>query len=130
MRYCVSQYDGTRKRFRTSRIKTLSKYIKIILKKNHKNKRILFSLFFSKSGGQNKIIFYQHSLLSSSTNCCVSLPVSLLEGFSSRGRICNLGDDVLCVILLGAKIAETGSIKGPAVVPFLLFVLDTSAGTS
>lgn len=78
------------------------------------------------------IIFYQHSLLSSSTSCCVSLPVSVLEGFSSRGRIWSLGDDVLCVILLGAKIADTGSVNGPAegVVPFLLFVLDTSAGTS
>lgn len=58
--------------------------------------------------------------------------MSVLEGFSSRGRICNLGDDVLCVILLGAKIADTGSMKGPAEggVPFLLFVFDTSAGTS
>lgn len=55
----------------------------------------------------------QQSDLSSSTSICVSLPVSA-DGSSSLVRNCSVGDDCLCVMLLGARIADTGSMKGPA----------------
>lgn len=55
---------------------------------------------------------YQQSDLSSSTSCCVSLPVSA-DGSSSRARSWSCGD-VRCVMLLGARIADTGSVKCPA----------------
>lgn len=54
---------------------------------------------------------YQQSDLSSSTSCCVSLPVSA-DGSNFFVRNCSVGD-VLCVILLGANIADTGSVNGP-----------------
>uniref|UniRef100_A0A182UDG0 Uncharacterized protein n=1 Tax=Anopheles melas TaxID=34690 RepID=A0A182UDG0_9DIPT len=54
-------------------------------------------------------------------SCCVSLPVSCIEGLSSFGRRFSWGD-VLCVMLLGARMADTGSPSSgvtavPAVVP-------------
>lgn len=70
--------------------------------------------------------WYQHSDLSSSTKFCVSLPVST-AGSNSLGRNCNCGD-VLCVVLLGVKIADAASNEPIDVVT--CFDLVTSSGTS
>lgn len=80
----------------------------------------------------NNIDYSQQSVLSSSTRYCVSLPVSA-DGSSFFVRICRVGDD-LCVILLGAIMAETGSENKPLLplLPpdFLSPDLETSDGTS
>lgn len=66
---------------------------------------------------------YQHSDLSSSTKYWVSFPLSV-AGSSSLERNCSCGED-LCVMLLGAKMADTGSVNGP-----MGFDLEGSCGTS
>lgn len=53
----------------------------------------------------------------------MSLPLSV-EGSNSLVLNCSCGED-LCVILLGAKIADTGSVNGP-----MGLFLEGSCGTS
>lgn len=71
------------------------------------------------------IRYHQQSDLSSSTSCWVSFPVSA-DGSSSLLRSCNVGDEDLCVMLLGASMADTGSVNGPDAVLLLVTLVGTS----
>lgn len=94
-------------------------------------RKILFvSLCVLSGGSHNRVChsvqrYHQQSDLSSSTSCWVSFPVSA-DGSSSLLRSCSVGDDDLCVMLLGASIADTGSVNGPDDILLLVTLVGTS----